>query len=294
MCGRRREGSRRVEAEQPGTPIERMRALDHLSPREAAKAWGVPREGLTNAAEQIRQIRAGSDRAIARDRPRCPEPVTSFYGFPCKVPVEAGMEVCYQHRRVKANPGPDIATYALAAVQSHASWEQLRERIWKLDKRALQSERLRLSRELEAGAPLTEEDYRLVALLLPSPDPATQGRRAFGLPGPNDGVGDVARLRGLGILLAAAAAAALGLSTHAGRGKAADGVPAKPGPLLYSLTEAAKRLGVTVSWLRTESAVGRVPHRLIGSHRMFSEDDLEQIVKDAYRPSSSGARRGRR
>ena len=277
-----------------GTPIERMRALDHLSPREAAKAWGVPREGLTNAAEQIRQIRAGTDRALARDRPRCPEPVMSFYGFPCKVPVEEGMEVCYQHRRVKANPGPDIATYALAAVQGHASWEQLRERIWKLDKRALQSERLRLSRELEAGAPLTEEDYRLVALLLPSPDPATQGRRAFGLPGPNDGVGDAARLRGLGLLLAAADAAALGLPSTGPRGKAVDGPPTKKGPLLYSIAEAAKRLGVTASWLRTESAVGRVPHRLIGSHRMFSEEDLEQIVKDAYRPSSGRSRYGRR
>jgi hypothetical protein len=277
-----------------GTPIERMRALDHLSPREAANAWGVPKEGLTNAAEQIKQIRAGTDRSLARDRPRCPEPVTSFYGFPCKVPVEEGMEVCYQHRRVKANPGPDIATYALAAVQSHASWEQLRERIWKLDKRALQSERLRLSRELEVGAPLTEEDYRLVALLLPSPDPATQGRRAFGLPGPNDGVGDVARLRGLGILLAAADAAVLGLPSTGPRGRTADGPPVKKGPLLYSIADAAKRLGVTASWLRTESAVGRVPHRLIGSHRMFSEEDLEQIIKDAYRPSSGRTRYGRR
>ncbi|MFC1420238.1 hypothetical protein [Streptacidiphilus cavernicola] len=55
----------------------------------------MPREGLSNTAEQIRQIRAGIDRAIARDRPRCPEPVTSFYGFPCKVPVETDMEVCH-------------------------------------------------------------------------------------------------------------------------------------------------------------------------------------------------------
>ena len=101
------------------------------------------------------------------------------------------------------------------------------------------------------------------------------------------------RLRGLGILLAAADAAALGLSTHEGRGKSADGVPAKPGPLRHSLAEAAKRLGVTVSWLRAESAVGRLPQRLIGSHWMFSEEDLEQIVKDAYRPSSSGTRCGR-
>ncbi|MFI9745100.1 hypothetical protein [Streptomyces sp. NPDC052494] len=111
-----------------------------ISVPEAAKAWGVPREGLTNAAEQIKHIRAGTDRLLARDRPRCPEPVTLFYGFPCKVPVEVDMEVCYQHRRVKANPGSDVVTYALAAIQGHASWEQLRERFWNLDKRALQSE----------------------------------------------------------------------------------------------------------------------------------------------------------
>jgi len=277
-----------------GTPIERMRALDHLPPREAAKAWGVPKEGLTNAAEQIRQIRAGTDRSLARDRPRCPEPVTSFYGFPCKVPVEEGMEVCYQHRRVKAKPGADALTYALAAIQGHASWEQLRERFWNLDKRALQSERLRLSRELDAGASLPEEDYRLAALILPSPDPATQGRRALGLPGPNDGIGDAARLRGLGVLLAAADAAALGLHVRNAVAKDDNTPRAKKGPLLYSISEAAERLGVKASWLRTESSAGRVPYRLIGSHRMFSEDDLQQIVKDAYRPSSGRTRYGRR
>lgn len=99
--------------------------------------------------------------------------------------------------------------------------------------------RLRLSRELNAGASLTEEDYRLAALLLPSDDPATQGRRALGLPGPNDGVGDVARLRGLGILLAAADAAVLELPVAAptrrtpGRSEAkADSKPQKQGPLL--------------------------------------------------------------
>lgn len=91
----------------------------------------------------------------------------------------------------------------------------------------------------------------LVALLLPSDDPATQGRRALGLPGPNDGVGDVA--------------------TDAG--------PEKQGPLLHSIAQAAERLGVGTSWLRTESACGRVPFRQVGGHRMFSEEDLEQIVK---------------
>lgn len=244
-----------------GTPIERMRALDHLPPREAAKAWGVPKEGLTNAAEQIRQIRAGTDRSLARDRPRCPEPVTSFYGFPCKVPVEEGMEVCYQHRRVKAKPGADALTYALAAIQGHASWEQLRERFWNLDKRALQSERLRLSRELDAGASLPEEDYRLAALILPSPDPATQGRRALGLPGPNDGIGDAARLRGLGVLLAAADAAALGLHVRNAVAKDDNTPRAKrarcstPFPRRRSAWE-SKRRGCAPSLLRAESHTG--------------------------------------
>ncbi|WP_328954472.1 hypothetical protein [Kitasatospora purpeofusca] len=282
-----------------GTPMERMRALDHLSPLEAAKAWGIPKPALKNAAEQIRQIRAGTDRSLARDRPRCPEPVASFYGFPCKVPVEAGMEVCYQHRRVKANPGAEVASYALAAVQAHASWEELRESIRSLDKRALQSERLRLFRAFEARAPMTEEDYRLASLLLPSEDPATQARRALGLPGPNDGIGDAARLRGLGVLLAAAETAALDLPTGLPESKnKPKAPPAKDkgksdGPLLYSITEAAKRLGVGVAWLRSESAASRVPYREVGSHRMFSEDDLAQIVKDAYRPSN-GRTGGRR
>ncbi|MFB7949139.1 hypothetical protein ACFC6L_29980 [Kitasatospora phosalacinea] len=280
-----------------GSPIERMRALDHLSPLEAAKAWGVPKPALKNAAEQIRQIRAGADRSLARDRPRCPEPVASFYGFPCKVPVELGMEVCYQHRRVRTNPGTDVTSYALAAVQAHASWEELRESIRGLDKRALQTERLRLFRAFEAKAPMTEEDYRLASLLLPSEDPATQARRALGLPGPNDGIGDGARLRGLGVLLAAAEAAALDLPTGLPEPKyesaSAGDRTASGEPLLHSVTEAAKRLGVGVAWLRSESAAGRVPHREIGSHRMFSDDDLAQIVKDAYRPSN-GKTRGRR
>ncbi|MFJ8476475.1 helix-turn-helix domain-containing protein [Kitasatospora sp. NPDC094011] len=280
-----------------GTPIERMHRLDHLSPLEAAKAWGVPKPALKNAAEQIRQIRAGTDRSLASDRPRCPEPVASFYGFPCKAPVESGMDVCYQHRRVKANPGTDVTSYALAAVQAHASWEELRESTRSLDKGALQSERLRLFKAFEAKAPMTEEDYRLASLLLPSDDPATQARRALGLPGPNDGIGDGARLRGLGVLLAAAEAAALNLPTalpqHTPTGCSTDDKPKSDEPLLHSVTETAKSLGVGVAWLRSESAAGRVPHRQIGSHRMFSEDDLAQIVKDAYRPSS-GKTRGRR
>ncbi|MER5642448.1 helix-turn-helix domain-containing protein [Kitasatospora sp. NPDC002227] len=278
-----------------GTPMERIRALDHLTPRDAAKEWGVPKHMIRNAADQIERIRNGSHATFALDRPRCPAPVTSFFGFPCKLPIEVGGTLCALHRKAGGHPGPDAAADALAVVQAHPSWEELRERFWTMDKRALQSERLRLSRELDAGATLTEEDYRLAALLLPSPDPATQGRRALGLPGPNDGVGDVARLRGLGVLLAAADAAVLGLPvTKPDKSASPAATGKRAGPLLYSMAEAAERLGVAASWLRTESARGRVPYRQIGSHRMFSEEDLEQIVKDAYRPSAGRTRIGRR
>ncbi|MGW7007646.1 helix-turn-helix domain-containing protein [Streptomyces sp. NPDC054933] len=282
----------RIVEDRRQTPMERMRALDHLSPRDAAKAWGVPPQGLRNAAEQISQIRSGSHRSLAKDRPGCPEPVTSFYGFPCKYPVEKGMDICAMHRRAKAHPDTDSTSYALAAVQMHEGWEELRAQIWNLDKRALQSERLRLFRALETRATLSEEDYRLAALLLPSDDPATQERRALGLPGPNDGIGDGARLRGLGVLLAAAESAALGLNGGLPAQAGAAGSPVerekKSGPMLYSVVEAAERLGVGASWLRTESSAGRVPHRMIGSRRMFSEEDLEQIVKDAYQHPSTG------
>ena len=276
------------------TPMERLRALDHLSPIAAAREWGVPKHMQRNAADQIRQIRAGTDRSLAPDRPRCPAPVTSFYGFPCKVPVEPGMELCYQHRRSQHRPGVDVLSYALAAVQAHENWEALRDRITKLDKRALERERLRLFHALEARTPLTEEDYRLAAMLLPSEDPATQDRRALGLPGPNDGIGDGARLRGLGALLAAAETAALGLPTGLpeGRRKKQHVEEVKTeGPLLYGYNEAAERLGVKAHWLRTEAAAGRVPYRQVGGHRMFSEEDLAEIVKDAYRPSTPRSRR---
>ncbi|MFW6694154.1 helix-turn-helix domain-containing protein [Streptomyces sp. MAR4 CNX-425] len=294
-------GNGEVRVDGDGTPMERLRALDHLSPRAAAKAWGVPAKDVSRVATQITYVREGMWGGLARDRPRCPAPVTSFYGFPCKLPVEEGGEVCALHRKATGHPGPELADEALAVVQTHPGWKELRERLWKIDKRALQRERLRLSRELEAGASLTEEDFRLAALLLPSADPATQGRRALGLPGPNDGMGDAARLRGLGVLLAAVDAAVLGLPVAGPRQAAGERAPAKavpksrkPGPLLYSIAEAAERLGVKASWLRTESAAGRVPYRQIGGHRMFSEEDLEQIVKDAYRPSSGRTRYGRR
>lgn len=32
----------------------------------------------------------------------------------------------------------------------------------------------------------------------------------------------------------------------------------------------------------------RVPCRQVGGHRMFSEEDNKQIVKDTYRPSRGG------
>lgn len=282
------------------TPMARLRALDNLSPRDAARAWGVPAKAVPRVAQQIKYIRDGMWGSLAPNRPRCPQPVASFFGFPCKLPVEVDGEVCSLHRKTAGHPGPELADEALAAVQAHSRWKELRERLLNVDKRTLDRERQRLSRELEAGATLTEEDYRLTALLLPSSDPATQGRRALGLPGPNDGVGDAARLRGLGVLLAAADAAVLGLPvetpsrTLAGQAAGTPRTGRNQGPMLYSIAQAAERLGVSLSWLRAESACGRVPYRQISGHRMFSEDDLEQIVKDAYRPSNGRTRRGRR
>ncbi|MFZ3560790.1 helix-turn-helix domain-containing protein [Streptomyces sp. BH055] len=289
------------------TPMERMRALDHLSPREAAKAWGVPKSDVSRVAKQITYIRDGSWARLAPDRERCPVPVASFYGFPCKNPVEVGRSSCAMHRQAAENPGPTVSEEALAIVQTYPGWAELRERLVKIDGKALQSERLRLSKALRSNAPLPEEDYRLAALLLPSDDPATQGRRALGLPGPNDGLGDVARLRGLGALLAAADAAVLDLPVAApeqgpgGRGRHRGSSPrtgdkGKPveerreGPLLYTVQEAAERLGISAHWLREQSALGAVPHREIGSRRMFSEADLEQIVKDAYHAPSRSRR----
>ncbi|MFI9745099.1 hypothetical protein [Streptomyces sp. NPDC052494] len=74
--------------------------------------------------------------------------------------------------------------------------------------------------------------------------------------------------------------------------KQANTLLAKKGPLLYSIAKAAERLGAAASWLRSESSAGRAQYRLIGRHRMFSEEDLEQIVKDAHRPSSGRSRHG--
>ncbi|MFC9493492.1 helix-turn-helix domain-containing protein [Streptomyces sp. NPDC056982] len=289
------------------TPMQRLRALDHLTPREAAKRWGVPKDAIASAARQIGYIREGLWGQLAPDRERCPVPVASFHGFPCKNPVEEGRASCAMHRQAAEHPGPTLSEEALAVVQSRPGWEELRERIWKLDKRALQSERLRLAKALHSNVSLPEEDYRLAALLLPSDDPATQGRRAMGLPGPNDGLGDTARLRGLGVLLAAMDAAVLDLPVSSStpqapfarpRGKRtttpADGATPrakKEGPLLYNVQKAAKRLGISAAWLRDESARGNVPYRAIGSRRMFSEEDLEQIVKDAYRAPDQRRRR---
>lgn len=111
------------------------------------------------------------------------------------------------------------------------------------------------------------------------------------------GIGDGARLRGLGVLMAAAETAALGLPTGLPEGRRkkdqTKGAPrAKAeGPLLYDYNGAAERLGVKAHWLRTEAAAGRIPYRQVGGHRMFGEEDLAEIVKDAYRPSTPRSRR---
>jgi hypothetical protein len=145
------EHNKQQATEGDQTPMQRLRALDHLTPREAAKRWGVPRDATTSVARQITYIREGPWGQLAPDRERCPVPVASFYGFPCKNPVEEGRASCAMHRQAAEHPGPTLSEEALAIVQSRPGWEELRERIWKLDKRALQSERLRLAKALRSN-----------------------------------------------------------------------------------------------------------------------------------------------
>jgi len=59
-----------------------------------------------------------------------------------------------------------------------------------------------------------------------------------------------------------------------------DAPPAHPThePLLFGFPAAARRLGVTESWLRRAVTAKKVPHRRIGNAVRFSADDLAQIV----------------
>lgn len=261
--------------------LARLNALRHLSPREAAKAWGVPKSSITAAAARIRKEWEGDLGRVADGWTRCAAPVRSQWGLPCQVSAEPGGTLCAYHVKAVETPAPEVLDSALVALRAEADWDELSRRIGRLTKTNFRSEQARLRKALEARAPLDGTDYRLASFLLPSPDPATQGRRALGLPGPNDGIGDVARLQGLALLLAAVDLQTFGAAAP----PAAQERDPQPPKLLYSVQEAARRLNVGVAWLRQESAVGNVPHREVGGRRMFSEADLLAIVEATYRPS---------
>jgi excisionase family DNA binding protein len=48
--------------------------------------------------------------------------------------------------------------------------------------------------------------------------------------------------------------------------------------LLYTVQEAASRLGMAPSWLYQRTRINAVPHRKMGKYVRFSESDLEAII----------------
>ncbi|GAA4899406.1 helix-turn-helix domain-containing protein [Streptomonospora salina] len=50
---------------------------------------------------------------------------------------------------------------------------------------------------------------------------------------------------------------------------------------LLTIPQAARRLNVPESWLRDKVTARKVPHRRLGKHIRFGEDDLEQIAEQA-------------
>lgn len=56
-------------------------------------------------------------------------------------------------------------------------------------------------------------------------------------------------------------------------------------PLLHTPAEAAERLRVRESWLRRAVAQRSVPHRKVGKHLRFSNEDLEAIAAASAQPA---------
>jgi excisionase family DNA binding protein len=52
----------------------------------------------------------------------------------------------------------------------------------------------------------------------------------------------------------------------------------KPAKLMFSTAEAAEMLGVPDSWLADRARKGEIPHRMMGHYRLFSLQDIEQIM----------------
>lgn len=49
--------------------------------------------------------------------------------------------------------------------------------------------------------------------------------------------------------------------------------------LTMTTAEAAARLGVSADWLGRQASAGKVPSRLVGARRRFTEDDLRDYLE---------------
>jgi hypothetical protein len=258
-----------------------------LAPREAAKAWDpdAPPKTLRILAYEIRKVLKVRARPVAAGREWCGD-VNRSTGLPCCYLARPGKSVCASHDPDRKRPSAPLP----AAVENDVRLQsvlRLTADGWLLaDRRSLKEEQRRLERDLELKAPLTPEEYMLAAQLLPSPDPATQARREAGLPGPNDGIGDAARMRALVAVLSR-------LFTTVDHGLEDGSDAAAPTKLGYVFAEAAERIGCNESWLRQQVAARAIPHRRIGSRVLFTEDDLRAILDGAAEVPTMDTRRRR-
>jgi excisionase family DNA binding protein len=58
-------------------------------------------------------------------------------------------------------------------------------------------------------------------------------------------------------------------------------------PVLYSVPEAAAILRVSVRWLYERTRKGEVPFRRIGKYVRFTNDDLKEIIRVAFIPTTA-------
>jgi excisionase family DNA binding protein len=75
-------------------------------------------------------------------------------------------------------------------------------------------------------------------------------------------------------------------TTHAAR-PSPNHTTGDPTPLLLTPTQAAQLLQVPESWLRRRAARHLVPCTFLGKHLRFSRTNLEQILADATRPTTT-------
>ncbi|WP_043601471.1 helix-turn-helix domain-containing protein [Nocardia otitidiscaviarum] len=63
---------------------------------------------------------------------------------------------------------------------------------------------------------------------------------------------------------------------------------------LYTLSETAERLHVTVDWLKKRVRDGRIPGRKSGRVWTFAPDDIRAAIEAMAAPAASDANRSRR